>query len=445
MTTMRNHRVPVWQALGIVIAIAVLHPGLSSGESVGFMGPNPDDCIVLPCIAPDALLQHPTLSADTKGLIREYRAFEDFKAFAISYDPYTGLVAAGMGHRGPNVATAVNTAIQICEQYRQAQHGRGGICEPLYIGERRVLLAHELKVLASRVDKHNKMMMWQVNSAVAKMYILGGMNRKKCNFYPLDSSVERYLSETEKLIVWDNLEALSLEDQQIFRDAIFRDKGDILTEMSQYTRRLLEKKYQELGFSMNAIHPRAHPLIVANEILKAWGEVHGYCARGQTKLNMLRTAQDGGIPVEVIESPIHTQKRVLAAPLDIQHERLRWVLDQLDVLDELWGRLSVAWFNGDAQEMYDLYHHEDSKFSAKHQHYYQQQKKDVIHSYVQKIVSVMKSESVSFLVLPTPYLGGSEGLLKQLREAGFDIQQLSKSDPPVPRGVPIGVDNASSI
>ena len=275
----------------------------------------------------------------------------------------------------------------------------------------------------NHLNENNNNFLWEVKSAVNKVYILGSIHLGKKEFYPLDVKIEESFKKSDFLVVEVNLNDI---DPVIIQNMVFEKGfypvGEILKDhLSGKTYQLAAEKFQKLGLDIEFFNDS-----------KPW-----FIAMNITTMELMRLGYNPeyGIDKYFLEKAKNNKKILGFETFEFQlglfdsfSEKqqelfLLSTLAEVDLISHEMDKMLYLWKNGDAEKM-ELMLSKPLKVYPEIKNIYDKLIFDRNEKMANKIDGFLKDDAIYFIVVGAAHLVGEKGIISILEKKGYSVIQL---------------------
>lgn len=262
---------------------------------------------------------------------------------------------------------------------------------------------------------------WKVSTKDTYLYLAGTMHILSTNDYPLPPEFEKAYADASRIVLETDLEKLnSPAFAQLVADLLsYRDGTTLFDRLSPETAHQLKAYLKSKNIpedSVTAFKPGMLMSVLSSLELRSLGlngrgvDAHFY----HKATNDAKTIQ----PLETVEM----QLGFLAALGGQDPDKfVRYLLKELPNTSTLVNKLRDAWKSGDMKVLTLL------GIATMQQDYpamYQQLLVERNNQWLPQIESMLENEIVEMVLVGALHLAGTDGLLRQLTDAGYSLEQL---------------------
>jgi uncharacterized protein YbaP (TraB family) len=267
----------------------------------------------------------------------------------------------------------------------------------------------------------SKATLWKVQGDHNKVYLLGSIHVLSKEAYPLKPALERAFDDANQVVFEIDLTQLT---QKSFKEEFSRTgyypSGQSLSEkLRPQTIALLNSLLPLYGLSLNKVE-RLKPWFLAEALSSRTLEMAGFSDRLGVDLYFYHKARAAGKPVLGLET-LRDQAEIFDRFNDEQNEQyLLNTLSGLGAYAEMIGQLVNAWKDGNVKVLDRLLNQDKRADPVTH---------DVLFSrrnakWVPEIERFAHGTGNYLIIVGAGHLVGDDGVVAQLRRAGYSVQQL---------------------
>ncbi|HID70069.1 MAG TPA: TraB/GumN family protein [Desulfobacterales bacterium] len=266
-----------------------------------------------------------------------------------------------------------------------------------------------------------KSFLWEVKSKTGTAYILGSLHFANESFYPLHENIVNAYYDSSALVVELNpftidkkaMEKTIMEKgfytgEKTIRDSVSAETFQMLTEFTAKNgiplQNLLKMKPAMLSLTLSV-----------DQLMKM-----GFNPEYGIDLYFCKKAMD---LIPIIELETMDEQLSMLFDMGEENEFLKYTLQDLDKMEQLFSDIIYAWKNGDQNGMDNIllkpYENNPELQPVLEQVFYKRNKK-----MVKKIANMLKDRQKIFVVVGAGHLVGDKGIIKLLQDRNYSIQQL---------------------
>lgn len=275
-------------------------------------------------------------------------------------------------------------------------------------------------ILLLSITSHAKTSIWQVSNGTNTLYIGGTFHMLKPSDYPLPIEFEQIYKKVNWLVFETDMDELSTPlFQEKFKQSMTLPTGQILAD------HLSSKAYAELiryaaknnldTARLQHFKPQMVALIITIEELKKYG----LTAEGVDTFIGNKAKQDNKIitKLESTDDQIHFISTMGSD--DESGLILQTITDMNDLPQELTA-MSNAWREGDDEALFEV---GIKPMLEDYPKIYQSLLVERNNNWLSKIERLIQHPEEKFILVGALHLIGKDGLLQQLKDRGYQVQQ----------------------
>ncbi|MEO9654704.1 TraB/GumN family protein [Marinomonas sp.] len=275
--------------------------------------------------------------------------------------------------------------------------------------------------LASFTALANSASVWKVSSGEHTLYLGGTLHLLAQEDYPLPSEYEQAYQAADTIFFETDMSVLNSAQFQQKIGQIFRSDIPLSQQLSPGTyQKLLEYFTQKNINPMTFQYYKAALVSVSISMFEL--ESMGFNTTGVDNYYHQQAMLDNK-KVQWLESP-QSQLETLASLGDEDPDKLiLYTLFDIEAMPESLGAVHSAWREGNMERLAD-YTLVDLKkdFRQIHQGLYVTRNQN----WLPQILKMLKDDKTEFILVGVSHMAGEDGLLKQLAQQGYQIEQLSE-------------------
>lgn len=282
------------------------------------------------------------------------------------------------------------------------------------------LLLSLLPISAPAVGKDEHHCLWKaVSPEGGVVYLLGSVHVLPKSAYPLAAPIESAFKESATIAFEVDFEAMKTSGPAIFQAGSLPAGTKLEQVLAPDTRKVLETYLQEEGLSLSSfemMRPWMAALsLTALELIKM-----GYSPEAGVDITLAQRASEEGKTIIGLETA-EDQVSLFSQLSEEQSEAfLRYTIRDLRTLKKQLDAIITAWKHGDTLKLREIL----GQAFQDEPEVLRRFVTDRNNKWMPKIISLFGNTKPSMVVVGTLHLVGKEGILEQLRKAGYRIEQL---------------------
>ena len=269
-----------------------------------------------------------------------------------------------------------------------------------------------------------KSFLWQVSASHNKIYILGSIHLGKETLYPLKEEIEKAYKEAEKIVVEVDITKIdSLKMNEILKKYAFCPQNKTLKDLiSPLTYKKLRRKLKEFGIKFEDVESYK-PWFLAT-LLTNWQFMRlGFYPQYGIDVYFINKALKDNKEILEIESAEEQIEILYSLSEKEQDLFLLYTLIDLDNFEKELKQITEAWKNADAGKLVsilnsNLIHY--PQFKTLYEKLIYERNRKILN----KIEELLKRNKIYFVIVGVGHLIGKSGVIKELKERGYRINQL---------------------
>ena len=270
----------------------------------------------------------------------------------------------------------------------------------------------------------SKHFLWKVTGGKGTAYLLGTIHIGEVGFYPLPAIIEDSFKRSDTLVEEIDLSAGDTArqiSQTIILQGTYPTGDSILNHLSEATRTRLADYAKTSGLGPNYTRLKPWLLGLLIDVLEA--KRLGLDESRGLDRHFAQEAVQLHKPIDGLETADFQLKMVMSFSDPLQDKMLLSTLLEAAKGPEMLNHILRAWTSGDLQDM------EDVITQAVREYPYLQPAMDAMiyarnDTMAGKIARLLENQKVYFVAVGAAHLVGARGILEQLRDKGYTIEQL---------------------
>jgi uncharacterized protein YbaP (TraB family) len=263
--------------------------------------------------------------------------------------------------------------------------------------------------------------LWKVQGDHNSVYLLGSIHVLSKQAYPLKPVLEHAFDDANQVVFEIDLTRFTRKSfkEEFSRTAYYPPGQSLSKKLTPRTIELLNSIRPLYGWSLQKVE-HVKPWFLAEALSSRTLEMAGFSDQYGIDLYFYRKAKAAGKPVLGLET-LRDQAEIFDRFNDEQNEQyLLSTLSGLPAYAEMIRQLVSAWRNGDVESLDRLLNQDKRADPATH---------DVLFSrrnskWLPEIERFAHGDANYLIIVGAGHLVGEDGVVAQLRRAGYSVQQL---------------------
>jgi uncharacterized protein YbaP (TraB family) len=293
---------------------------------------------------------------------------------------------------------------------------------PLLLVASLLWLAPGSSAHATDADVPQKHFLWKVTGPKGVVYLLGTVHVAKPELYPLPAVIEERFKQADTLVEEVDLgEATNTAQHFILEEGTYPLTDTVANHLTEITSARLATYFENSG--KEAAIARMKPWLISLMILRLDTKRQGYDPALGLDKHFTDEARQAHKPVEGLET-VESQLRLFSSLSDEFQDRL--LLSSLLESEEGGERIDQmlhAWQTGDADAMREILYR-DARDYPQLKPLMKTMLDDRNDAMTKQIEGFLRTPRTFFVAVGAGHLVGDRGILDQLRQEHFQVEQL---------------------
>jgi uncharacterized protein YbaP (TraB family) len=260
---------------------------------------------------------------------------------------------------------------------------------------------------------------WKITKGENFLYLGGSVHALRAQDFPLPKEFETAFEKSDILVFEANISEIN--DSQFMQKAMqfmMLPQGKTLkTILNKKTYKLLEAKCKELNFPLEYMQ-NLTPSAIVNIITVMQMQRLGFTPQG-VDIYYLTKAQSGAKRMEFLET-VEFQMKLLYDFSAIDNNYILQSIDDLDKLKEIMPPLIDEWRGGTSK----IIEQELKEMREKFPNLYKTVFADRNKNWLVSIEKYLTTKDVEFIIVGLAHAQSDEGLLKSLKDRGYEVEYV---------------------
>jgi uncharacterized protein len=267
----------------------------------------------------------------------------------------------------------------------------------------------------------SKATLWKVRGDHNSVYLLGSIHVLSKQVYPLKPALERAFDDADQVVFEIDLTRFDQKSfsKEFSRTAYYPPGQSLSSKLTPETIELLNRVLPSYGLSLKRVE-HLRPWYLAEALSSRTLESAGFTNRLGVDLYFYRKAKAAGKPMLGLET-LRDQAEIFDRFNDRQNEQyLLSTISGLPEYAEMIRRLVNAWKDGDVRLLDRLLNQDKQADPITHETLFSRRNS----KWVPEIERFAHANGNYLIIVGAGHLVGDDGVVAQLRRAGFSVQQL---------------------
>jgi uncharacterized protein len=267
----------------------------------------------------------------------------------------------------------------------------------------------------------SKATLWKVRGDHNSVYLLGSIHVLSKQVYPLKPALERAFDDADQVVFEIDLTRFDQKSfsKEFSRTAYYPPGQSLSSKLTPETIELLNRVLPSYGLSLKRVE-HLRPWYLAEALSSRTLESAGFTNRLGVDLYFYRKAKAAGKPMLGLET-LRDQAEIFDRFNDRQNEQyLLSTISGLPEYAEMIRRLVNAWKDGDVRLLDRLLNQDKEADPITHETLFSRRNA----KWVPEIERFAHASGNYLIIVGAGHLVGDDGVVAQLRRAGFSVQQL---------------------
>jgi uncharacterized protein YbaP (TraB family) len=270
--------------------------------------------------------------------------------------------------------------------------------------------------------------MWEVRDGEAKLYLLGSIHAAKGELYPLKPVIMEAFEESDVLAVECDVTAITSRPDylDLMKKVMYNDGTTIKDHIPDDLYEKADAILRENGLSIG-LYIKYKPFMLASIISSCKLSEWGYDPYNGIDIHLIGLAKEMDKDVAEIESADFQYEMLGGFSDEIQLLELRNTVEGIESSREFMDEMFRYWVEGDVKSFEELVFQEDESLSPHEIELNREYEKRLFDDrnvgMVQKAEEYLKSGKTYFFVVGAGHMVGETGIIKLLRDKGYDVVQ----------------------
>jgi hypothetical protein len=284
------------------------------------------------------------------------------------------------------------------------------------------LLVVSSQLFARQIEETapSKSCLWVVETTSNQVFLLGSLHVLKSSAYPLAAEIDRAYASSQRIVFETNLGAMMEPAIQarMIELGVYPEGQNLFQNISETTRKNLEKKLQELGIPLDYFS-RFKPWFLAVSLATLELQRLGFNPLYGVDLHFYTKAKADEKELAYLESVEYQLNLLGKMNAQDQKSFLAQTLKDLDISAQLADDMMAAWQHGEADDLYEILFESFADHPGIEDRLLTRRNQD----WLPQIEKMLKTPKITMVIVGAGHLIGPEGLVELLKQKGYDVKQ----------------------
>jgi uncharacterized protein YbaP (TraB family) len=266
----------------------------------------------------------------------------------------------------------------------------------------------------------SKSCLWVVETTSTQVFLLGSLHVLKSSAYPLAAEIDRAYASSQRIVFETNLGAMMEPAIQarMIELGVYPEGQNLFQNISETTRKNLEKKLQELGIPLDYFS-RFKPWFLAVSLATLELQRLGFNPLYGVDLHFYTKAKADEKELAYLETVEYQLNLLGKMNAQDQKSFLAQTLKDLDISAQLADDMMAAWQHGEADDLYEILFESFADHPGIEDRLLTRRNQD----WLPQIEKMLKTPKITMVIVGAGHLIGPEGLVELLKQKGYDVKQ----------------------
>jgi uncharacterized protein YbaP (TraB family) len=284
------------------------------------------------------------------------------------------------------------------------------------------LLVVSSQLFARQIEETapSKSCLWVVETTSTQVFLLGSLHVLKSSAYPLAAEIDRAYASSQRIVFETNLGAMMEPAIQarMIELGVYPEGQNLFQNISETTRKNLEKKLQELGIPLDYFS-RFKPWFLAVSLATLELQRLGFNPLYGVDLHFYTKAKADEKELAYLESVEYQLNLLGKMNAQDQKSFLAQTLKDLDISAQLADDMMAAWQHGEADDLYEILFESFADHPGIEDRLLTRRNQD----WLPQIEKMLKTPKITMVIVGAGHLIGPEGLVELLKQKGYEVKQ----------------------
>lgn len=284
-----------------------------------------------------------------------------------------------------------------------------------------------LAASALPVSAGEPLYLWRVEGERATVHLTGSIHVGRPDFFPLAPALEEAFAAADALAVEVDVEDPANQQAAamiMMQKALLPGDETLRTRLGEDVWARLEAYAADRGAPL-AMYGKFKPGIVAMVLMMEEYQRQGFDPNLGIDKHFLDAAREAGKPIRQLESIEAQFELFLQVDDRLDDVLMAEMLDQMDDIGPMTERMVALWKSGDADGM-ERFMAEQTGDDPGMVAFYRELLDDRNVAMADSVDAWLAGDQDVFVVVGAGHFGGDQGLVKLLRDKGWDVEQMER-------------------
>lgn len=261
---------------------------------------------------------------------------------------------------------------------------------------------------------------WEVSKNGNTLYLGGSVHLLRTEDFPLPKEFDTAFEKSEMLIFETDIEQLSNPAiaQKMMANAMLPEDQTLQTVLNEEVYKQLDAKCKEIGLPIANVQ-KLKPAMLINILTIMRMQQLGFIPQG-LDTHYHSKAKETKKEIEFLETIDFQLNLITSMGIGYENEFVQYSLDDLENIEKEISVLIKEWKDGASEQLKTQISEMKEKFPT----VYQSMLINRNNEWLPKIEAYLTNKKVEFIVVGLAHMHGTDGLLEQLKNKGYQITQV---------------------
>lgn len=265
-----------------------------------------------------------------------------------------------------------------------------------------------------------KTSVWKISKDGKTLYLGGSIHMLRAEDYPLPDAFDKAFSFSDRIVFETDIDQMANPEvsNSILLKSMLQEGQTLKNMLNDITYRQLEEACNSFNLSIDELQ-QLKPAILVTFLTVAKIQQMGFAPQGIDH-HYFEKAKASGKELDYLET-VESQINLLTnMGIGYENEFVTYSLEDIEHIEDQMNTLVKEWRNGTSSEMESQLSEMKTRFPSVYKSMVTNRNND----WMPQLTGYLSGEKISFVIVGLAHMYGEDGLLRQLQEKGYAIEQM---------------------